>query len=533
MYTRLLKLFLHENFSLKRVLGFDMKKNKKKTVLIIILLIYAGVSFFGSFGFIFFDLGKILNEASMIDLLLMYVFVYATMITMIFSLLRSNGYLFHYKDYQILEPLPIPSRVVLFAKLTVMMIMIYFTVFIFTLPIAFSYFFHSGVTILGILFYLIGLILIPLIPTIILSFISLFISRITSKLRNSKVLVTVFLLIAMIGVMYLSFSFNMNAANPLMSQEGFISGLGEVYLPMMWFAKAVSSHDIFSLLLLFLISFVPFVLFFLGIEKMVVKTNQKGMTVVTRKNAKKAVSVTQSVTKSIIKKEWKKFISVPIYAMNSGLGAVFLFLLGVLGLIFKSDVQAFLVNMGSVNLPIEMLIIVAIGFCLSTIYTSGISLSLEGKNFWIIKSLPIKSSKIIFSKMIFNVILGLPLALFALLMLGISFQISIISLASLVLFVTSYSLVTSSFDSIINLYFPKFEYKNDTEVVKQSLGSVISIFGNWGFIIVNGILTFLLWDIIGWEWMIILNSILNIGLFVVFVSVIKKVSAPLILKMTA
>jgi ABC-2 type transport system permease protein len=533
MYTRLLKLFLHENFSIKRILGFDMKKNKKKTVLIIILILYAAVSFFGAFGFLFFDLGKILNEASMIDLLLMYIFVYATMITILFSLLRSNGYLFHYKDYQILEPLPIPSRVVLFAKLTVMMIMIYFTVFIFTLPIAFSYFFYSGISILGILFYLIGLISIPLIPTIIFSFISLLISRLTAKLRNSKVLVTIFLLIAMIGVMYLSFSFNMNASNPLLNQEGFISGLGDIYLPMMWFAKAVSTHDFFSLLLLLLISLVPFVLFFLGIEKMVLKTNQKGMTVVTRKNSKKAISVTQSVTSSIIKKEWKKFISVPIYAMNSGLGAVFLFLLGILGLIFKNDVQAFLMNMGDVNLPIEMLIIIAIGFCLSTIYTSGISLSLEGKNFWVIKSLPIKSSKIIFSKMIFNVILGLPLALFALLLLGISFKISFISLSSLFLFVISYSLVTSSFDSIINLYFPKFEYKNDTEVVKQSLGSVISIFGNWGFIIVNGIITFLLWNVISWEWLVILNSLLNIGLFVVFVSIIQKVSAPLILKMTA
>ena len=62
MYRRLTKLFIKENFSLKRISGVSFNKSKTKAILIGLAIVYAIVVFFGSFGYMFFNFGEILDE---------------------------------------------------------------------------------------------------------------------------------------------------------------------------------------------------------------------------------------------------------------------------------------------------------------------------------------------------------------------------------------------------------------------------------------------------------------------------------------
>jgi ABC-2 type transport system permease protein len=157
-------------------------------------------------------------------------------------------------------------------------------------------------------------------------------------------------------------------------------------------------------------------------------------------------------------------------------------------------------------------------------YTSAISLSLEGKNLWILKSLPIKAETIMFSKILFNILLVLPISIFAILMFGISIQIGFVNQILLIVLASAFSILTSTVDGIVNLYMPKFNYTNDVEVIKQSAGALLGVFGGFGLMALNGLGFYLLSGEISMSLILLLMGILNALLSVFAIWVIKSQS---------
>lgn len=493
MYKSLMKIFFKENFGLKRLIGMDSKKSIGKTILIVVLLVYVIASFGFTFGYMFFDLGDILNQLGLIDILLVYGFIYATTLTMMFVLFRANGYLFNYKDYEILEPLPIKTRTVIFAKLTTMLAFIYISVFIFLAPIAFSYFYHSGFDIISFIIFIIATITIPLIPTIIFSFISLLVARITSKFRKTNLINIIVLFVVFLGIMYLSLSINsLGDSNPLLNQQGFMESLGKVYPPVTWFIQAVNDHNIVSILLLLGTNALLFVGFVLGIQKLVISTNQRGLSKVTRTNNKAVVSKSRSMIATIAMKESRTFFNTPIYAFNLGFGPIIMIVLGVASLFFTDEIAGYLAQFTGTGLDFELVILILLGFSLTMVFSTAISLSLEGKHFWILKSMPISPKTVMHGKMVFNVLLGLPAAIISLFLFSYSTEISFVRLSLMLLIVISLSFAVTALGSVINLAFPKFQFRNPTEVVKQSLGAFLGVFSGFTILILDGLLYYFL-----------------------------------------
>ena len=521
IYLKLLKVFIKENYSLRNIIGSNLNKSKVKTVLLVLLILYGLGSLIFSFGFLFFNLGEILSQVGMVDVLLTYIFMYATFLSVIFVVIRAGSYLFHYKDYDFLASLPIKNYYVIAAKLSVMLIMIYLSVYIFTSPIIFSYLYFSGFTIYKLIAIFISLLVIPLIPVIIFSFFSLLITYFTSKFRISK-LFNVFLMFGLLlFFFYLSFSLSSNTENPLLNQQGLLGDISKYIPTYKLFINAINNNNILALIGLILINIILIIGFIFGIQSIVHKTNQL-QTKTKRRVNRKIYTKERSVVETLVKKEFKKFISVNIYVLNSGFGVILMVGGGVLSIIYQNNLNQYLTQLINLSIPIELIIIILISFILSTIYTSAISLSLEGKNLWIIKSLPIKAKTIMFSKMLFNILLGLPFAYFFIVCLTIALNFSFIQLVLLILFVTSFSLITSSLGSIINLHFPKFSFKNETEVVKQSAGAFLGMFGGFAIILINGLLYYFLYEILSSNIMILLLAILNLILFSIITLYINK-----------
>ncbi|MBN2505031.1 MAG: hypothetical protein JXB20_06800 [Bacilli bacterium] len=532
MYFKLMRIFLKENFSFRRLLGVDLKKSKGKAILLVVVLLYSLGAFLFTFGYMFFDLGKVLAQANLVEMLLMYLFMYVFSISIMMVLFRANGYLFRYKDYEILEPLPIPHRTVLFAKATVMLIMIYVGIIVFVLPIGFAYFYHSGFSFVGLLFFLIAFPFLPLLTTIVFSLVSMLIARLTSRFRKSNILNIILMLAVFIGVSAFFMSMNFSEdQNPLLNQQGFIKGLGEIYIPMMWFVEAVHNHDVISLIMLIAVSAIPFYLFLILIQPLSLTTNQKGVTIVTRKNSKPAKSQARPLFETLVIKEVRKFFSIPIYAVNAGLGPLLLLILGILSLVYKNKIMSFMSETVGLPVSIEIVVAIVVLFCLATVYTSAISLSLEGKNLWIIKSLPIKPQQIMNAKLTFNVLLGLPFAYFALVLISISFQFSLVDFLVLMLLATTFSLMISAIDSFVNLQFPKFEFMSDTEVVKQSVGAMVGILGGMAMIALNGVIFYFMDKAIAWQLAMAFVAIVDLLIFAFFMFLINKYSPKLFAKM--
>ncbi|MFA7105856.1 MAG: hypothetical protein WC154_01005 [Candidatus Izemoplasmatales bacterium] len=524
MYLNLMKVFFKENFSLKRILGTNVKSSKTKAILIIFAILYGFGTLFFVFGYMFFDLGKVLAESNEENMLLDFIFMYTTMLSILFIILRSNGYLFNYKDFTILQPLPIKTRTILLGKLTVMLGFIYVIMFSISAPIAFSYFYHGGFDLFKLLIMILLLLAVPIIPLVIFSFVSLLIARFSSRFRIGKALYLILMFVFFFGIMYLSMSMNMANSNPLSGQMGLLDFVSK-YIPTgKWFSEGIHNLDILSIILMLVVSLALLLGFVFVIENLVIKTNQLSSYTRVHKSNKKAISKKRHIIVNIIDKEIKKFFNVPIYVFNSGFGPIILAVGGIAILFFKDDIMSFVNIFQAENISIEPIILVMVGFIVSTVFTSAISLSLEGKNFWILKSLPIKAENVMFGKMIFNVIVVLPFALFFLFMSGIALSLNFFNVILMMVYVTSLSFLSSAVGSVVNLHFPKFNFVNETEVVKQSLGAILGMFGTWLIVTINVVLYLVLPETLGFVLLVLINIFVNIALFSLVFYYIKNKS---------
>ena len=531
MYKNLMRIFFKENFSLKRLLGTDIKNNKGKAILIILLLVYALGAFLFTFGMLFFDLAATLNQLDLLDTLLIYGFIYSTMLSIMFVLFRANGYLFNYKDYEILEPLPIKTNTVLAAKTTIMLSFITFSIFIFIAPIMFSYYYHGGFDIVSIIFFLLAALTIPIIPTVIFSFISMLIARFTSRFRKNNIVYIILLFAVFLGIMYLSLSMNtMGDVNPFLGQRALMESLSGYYPLIKWYVQAVADKNILSLILLLITNIAVFVLFILGVRNLVRSTNQRGLSKVVRKNNKAAKSVRRNVLSTIAAKESRTFFNTPIYVFNVGFGPVILMVLSVASLFFTEQIESYLTLTINLGVDFEIIVLILIGFSLSMTYSTAISLSLEGKNLWIIKSLPIKAKTVMHGKMLFNVLLGLPIAIISLLLFTFSLDISFLRLLIMMIFVASISFIVTTMGSVINLYMPKFKFRNPTEVVKQSAGAFFGMFVTWLILFADGFIFYKVYSNIGFEWSFVILTSINLFLSGIFLFIVNKMAESLFIK---
>lgn len=529
MYFKLLKVFLKENYSLKRLLGSSAKQSKTKTILLSILLIYGLGTILFSFGFLFFEMGKIFKETNSLDSLLTYIFMYSTFLSVFFVLIRAGSYLFNYKDYDFLGSLPIKNEVVVAAKISVMMVMIYISVYIVTAPMIFSYLYHHGFSLYALIVILLSLIFIPIIPMIIFSFISLLITYLLNKLGINKIFNIILTFSLLLGYMYFAFSFSADGANPFMGQAEFLDSVSQYIPTVKLFFNAVANQDILAFLIFVVINLALLLIFIFASKDLINKTNQNQTKSIRRRRHSGKLKQ-RSVVEALIAKEVKKFFSVNIYVMNTGFGPVLMFIGGVLSFIYAGKIEDFASQMIGLDFNIEYILLIFVGFLLSTVYTSAISLSLEGNNFWLLRSLPIKAKTIMLSKMLFNVLVGLPFAIFLTGAISFSLSFDFLTIILMMVLISSFSFASSILGSIINLYFPKFEYKNETEVVKQSMGAFLGMFGGLGLTFILGLIKAYVLDSIDINLSLLILSLLNMLVFYGGYQFINKKAESLFIK---
>ena len=106
---------------------------------------------------------------------------------------------------------------------------------------------------------------------------------------------------------------------------------------------------------------------------------------------------------------------------------------------------------------------------------SSSSISMEGKNWWIMQSLPLSNETIFKSKILCNLIIIAPFYLVAVVVsiIAVPFQLS--ELFGMLVIPAVYLLYSAVIGLRINLAFPVMEWDNEARVVKQGAASMISM----------------------------------------------------------
>lgn len=391
------------------------------------------------------------------------------------------------KDNDLLLSLPIPVKDVLIARLLGVLTMSFYYSAPATITSAVVYMVLGLPSALGIIG---SLLLVPLVPLIVFMLscgLGYIVAKISQKLKN-KGFLSALITLAFIGVYYL-FYFK---ANELIRQivangETVASGVKVFAYPLYAMGKVGEGNPIaivcFTTAVLILLRLV-WLLLSKSFLKIVTNGGKTKKVVFNGKISKQC-----SPEKAFFKKELRRYLSSANYLLNTSLGSVIMLIVSVAVLVYSQTIRNSIIPSGGVNTSIHarFLSVAALGATMalsSYNFISAPSISLEGKNLWIIKSLPISPKTAFFAKSALHFAITAPFTFLTAVTFSYAFGLSPLSAIICVLAAISFTLLCGMSGVIINLAFPNVKWTNETIAVKRGLSVLFSMLGGMLYSIV-------------------------------------------------
>ena len=126
--------------------------------------------------------------------------------------------------------------------------------------------------------------------------------------------------------------------------------------------------------------------------------------------------------------------------------------------------------------PPAVLLAAAVCFLLSTVAVTASSISLEGRQLWILKEAPVSAGTLFAVKAGFQLLLVLPVLVLSTACLALACGVTAGEWLLVLLPCVAFSAASALFGLYVNLCFPRLDAPNDTVVVKQSAASMLGIF---------------------------------------------------------
>lgn len=408
--------------------------------------------------------------------------LYTSVMTLIEGIYKSGSLLFNCKDDNLLLSLPIKKSTILFVRVFKFYLFEVLYNSLFLIPAMAIYAFYSNV---GPSFYLVSfvaLLILPIVPVIISCVIGGTISVYSSRFKFksfAEILVTAG---SLLFIFYISMNFNSVLEDLVQSASRINETIVRSYYPAGEYIKLVNNFNITELLIYIVVNTGLLLGIVLLFSRIYFYINSKVKIVKTGPKNKDYVIKTNSQLTSLIKKEFKRYISSPVAVTNSGFGLV-LFIIGcvmisanfenVAGVIITQDISISVEKIKS-YIPVILFGFVSITALMTSITCSMISM--EGKSFNILKSFPVKPFKIIMSKILTAVFIMLPFIFIGDFILIMKFSFSFFEIAIIIITSLILPLLSETIGLIVNLKYPRLNAENDTQVVKQSASSMIAVF---------------------------------------------------------
>ena len=415
-----------------------------------------------------------------------YIFIQSGITTILFIVIMmaisGSGYIFKTKDYELLGSLPIPKWQVVCSKIASVFLLGLLYAFITFFSAVVLYLVYSPMTVLGTISALIGFLIVPIIPTSIGLLIGLGFLAIASRVKHKNALIVVVALLFFAA--YLLFITYFDQISKFLANSGvnFIKVARYVLPSMAMYITGFIRGSVLDIVLLVAITAAVFG----GVLWLVIASYDrinKRLAVSNFAISKRAASYKQSgVMPALIKKEFRQYFSYPSWVLNTTFGLIISVIAPIILYISHAE-KAFTGEMAS-DITFAMVLICALTAMVVIGNTTSASISSEGKNFYLTKSLPVKINNIFAAKILFNFILDLPFCLAASTLTMIFFNAYFGVITGIALFVVPMfaSLSMSCVGLMVNLLYPKIEWQNISEVVKSGLPIFIV---NIGGVILN------------------------------------------------
>jgi ABC-2 type transport system permease protein len=412
-----------------------------------------------------------------------------TGLCVISTIFTASAQLFGARDNELLLAMPIKPSAILISRLLVILTFEYGFALLVSLPAFLLWLSHGYATAPGIVFFITGFVLLPLLAMSIALLLAWLLGVITSRLRHKNI----FTLALSVGFLLAYFYFYANIQTYIADlvtrgaelAQAFRRGLPPFYA----YGRGVAEGDVIRWLLFVLWAALPFTVavFLLSINyRKVLTTNRGSVKTVYREKKTKAAGGLSALVRKNLAHYWSK----PNVVLNSSIGSLFFLVAAVFVIVKRTDILTYVSMLSPAlgNLPPVVLAAVVLVFLNSTNNLSSSLISLEGRNLWITKSIPVAPGKVILSKLCTHLLIsGLP-CLVASISAAAVLAVTPLDWLIVILLPQASGALIATGGLVINLHFPKFDWTNEVYVVKQSLSAMITVFGSMVMVIVIGVL---------------------------------------------
>ena len=403
----------------------------------------------------------------------------------VLTLFKTNGYLFNFSEYDMLMSLPFETRTVAACKFLHMYVKSLPSNLCISLSMMIGYGIFAHPPVITYPLWLVLSLFLPAIPMLAASFLGFLVARISAGFRRANLVQAILTLAFVLFCFSLRFIIedlirNDKVQATLETASAMTNDAARAYLPAGWFADAVVRLSLPGILLLVLVSVALFMAMFAVMGHSYRRINSALRSRAASRSYRMSAQRQHNVVWAIAYKEWKRMAGSTTYLVNVGIGVVLAAVVGVVTLVIGPEK---LLQTVTQDAPISAVMLrpaipFIVYFFIGMVATTACSPSLEGKNFWILQSLPVEMSTVYQGKMLFNMVLTVPFMAFSTLCLCVAGKVPVLDTCLYLLLGLALCAFSTAWGCVCGVRHMRLDWENEVEVIKQGAAVIIYLLPN-------------------------------------------------------
>lgn len=400
-----------------------------------------------------------------------------SIVILIFNMLQAGNVIFQKKAVEMQMSMPVHKAAIVISRFLTIYVTDLLLAIVIMIPGLLCYTVYAPATLPFWFFGIIGTLLVPLLPLTIATIIGAGITGITAKWKHKNAVVTVFTLAIAMGAIGINIRINNQT---VISMDEIVNNLvpmledriGNMYPPAVWVSEAITKGNVLTFLMYVGISVGLFVLFVWVLQRHFLSICSALQTSYHNKDFQINEMESSSKLKALWRKELKRYFASSIYVSNTLIGNILSVALAITVLIMGSDRIGEMFGMGE---RVIYVLPVLLGAVASMTPMSTCAISIEGKQWWIVNTLPISKQLLRKGKVLANISVALPFYVVSGIITLIAVKPDPMLALWIVLIPALYIIFGAYAGLACNEKFPKFDWENEAEVVKQGMSIILML----------------------------------------------------------
>lgn len=456
------------------------KRSGAQKIAMLLLMLYC----FAAFGMLFYtSFSALAGVYAKLSLGWLYFAMYAVaaFALMVFgTVFTAKAQLFEAKDNELLLSLPVRPRDILASRMVSLLLWnLLFGVMV-AVPALLAWTQAARLPALGFVSFILLLPALACFSLAVTSLLAWALSLLGNRVRN-KSLAAIIGSVVFLGL-YFAVIFRMNSYISQLAQNGAqIAAALSGAKVLVWLGRAMAGESALALVWSLLATLAPFglVSWLLGRSFTRIVTTKRGLPKV---RYEEKTLRTASADTALLHRELRRLGASPTYLLNSGLGVLFLLAAAVVLVIKRDVILDVLAQMPELASSLPVFLALAIGGMLGMTLFTPSSVSLEGKNLWILQSMPVSGAQVLRAKLRMADLLTLPAAVIASVCCVCVTELSPLILLDSVLF-ARFANALGLREGIVHA---KLDWSNEAQAVKQSWAVILTMLVCWGVLLAAG-----------------------------------------------